>query len=315
MPVKLIFDTDMGNDVDDALALALIHSLQNRHECELLAVTISKDHPETVPYVDAINTFYGRGNIPLGIVKGGATPEQSRFTPVAQAREGEDYVFPHTAKLGAPVEDAVAVLRKTLAAHPDESIVLVVVGFSTNLSRLLNSSGDEHSPLPGMDLVRRKVKLLSIMAGAFEPIRGKTHLEYNIVNDIPAAQFVAEHWPTPVAWSGFEIGLAIRYPAVSIEQDFRYIERHPIAESYQAYIPTPHERPTWDLTSVLHAVRPDRDYFGASAPGTVFVKEDGETIFQPSNDGQHVYLLLDDNKTSQIRELFAALVSEPPQGR
>ncbi|MAP72962.1 MAG: hypothetical protein CMJ55_01705, partial [Planctomycetaceae bacterium] len=25
-PVKLIFDTDMGNDIDDAMALAMIHS-------------------------------------------------------------------------------------------------------------------------------------------------------------------------------------------------------------------------------------------------------------------------------------------------
>ena len=55
--VKLIFDTDMGNDVDDALALAMIHTLQNRGECELLAVTITKDHEEVAPYVDAINSL------------------------------------------------------------------------------------------------------------------------------------------------------------------------------------------------------------------------------------------------------------------
>ena len=42
-PVKLIFDTDIGNDCDDVLALGMIHSLQSRGECELLAVTITKD--------------------------------------------------------------------------------------------------------------------------------------------------------------------------------------------------------------------------------------------------------------------------------
>ena len=46
-PTPLIFDTDIGNDVDDVLALGMIHALQSRGECELLAVTITKDHPPT----------------------------------------------------------------------------------------------------------------------------------------------------------------------------------------------------------------------------------------------------------------------------
>src|SRR5262245_40304943 len=74
-PVKLIFDTDMGNDVDDALALAMIHALQSRGECELLAVTVSKSHPLAAAFVDCINRFYGRGDIPVGLVRGGVTPE------------------------------------------------------------------------------------------------------------------------------------------------------------------------------------------------------------------------------------------------
>lgn len=57
--VKLIFDTDMGNDVDDAQALAMIHSLQSRGTLELLAVTSTKDHPLSAPFTDALNTFYG----------------------------------------------------------------------------------------------------------------------------------------------------------------------------------------------------------------------------------------------------------------
>ena len=31
----VIFDTDMGNDVDDALALAVLHALQSRGQCRL----------------------------------------------------------------------------------------------------------------------------------------------------------------------------------------------------------------------------------------------------------------------------------------
>ncbi len=58
-----------------------------------------------------------------------------------------------------------------------------------------------------------------------------------------------------MVWSGFEIGLALPYPHVSIERDYAYVKHHPLAEAYYAYIPPPHDRPTWDLTSVLYAVR------------------------------------------------------------
>ncbi|MAR13584.1 MAG: nucleoside hydrolase, partial [Blastopirellula sp.] len=55
-PVPLIFDTDIGNDCDDVLALGMIHALQTRGECELLAVTITKDHPLAARFTDAVNT-------------------------------------------------------------------------------------------------------------------------------------------------------------------------------------------------------------------------------------------------------------------
>src|SRR5262245_52732900 len=69
-PLRLIFDTDMGNDVDDAMALAMIHTLETRGVCKLLAVTLTKDHAKAGPFVDAINTFYHRGDIPIGAVRG-----------------------------------------------------------------------------------------------------------------------------------------------------------------------------------------------------------------------------------------------------
>lgn len=303
-PTRIIYDTDMGNDVDDALALAVIHALESRGECDLLAVTITKDHDECAPYIDAVNTFYGRGDIPIGRVRDGKTPKESKFTKVAAGH-------PHDLKPGT-APDAVAVLRETLAGQPDESVVIAQVGFSTNLARLLDSKADAHSDLDGMALVKKKVKLISIMAGAFEPIDGKTHREYNVVIDVPSAQALASRWPTPIIWSGYEIGLAIRYPAASIEQDYGYVESHPIQESYQLYSPTPHERPTWDLTSVLWAVRPDRGYFDLSEPGIVTVDDEGVTTFEKNEAGKHRFLIADDIQKARVREMLVALSSEPP---
>ena len=117
-PVKLIFDTDIGNDIDDALALATIHALFSRGEAELLAVTITKDHEECGPYVDAINTFYGRGDIPIGIVDNGATPEKSRFTGVTLEKIAGEFVYPHDLNVGDTAQHAVDVLRKTPRGQP-----------------------------------------------------------------------------------------------------------------------------------------------------------------------------------------------------
>ena len=76
-PVPLIFDTDICGDCDDVLALGMIHALQSRGFCRLLAVTISVDHELAAPFVDAVNTFYGRGDIPIGVVgKGGVRREK-----------------------------------------------------------------------------------------------------------------------------------------------------------------------------------------------------------------------------------------------
>ena len=90
-------------------------------------------------------------------------------------------------------------------------MVIAQVGFSTNLANLLKSSPDRFSDLNGVELVTQKVRLLSIMAGAFTQIVGDKgqlydHKEYNIVKDIPAAKALVRDWPTPIIWSGFEIG-------------------------------------------------------------------------------------------------------------
>src|SRR5205085_10721966 len=76
-PVRLILDTDIGNDVDDALALAMIHALQNRAEVRLVAVTITKDNRYAAPFVDLVNTFYGCPDIPIGVVHNGKTRESA----------------------------------------------------------------------------------------------------------------------------------------------------------------------------------------------------------------------------------------------
>jgi hypothetical protein len=316
-PTPLIFDTDIGNDVDDVLALGMIHSLQTRGECQLLAVTITKDHELAASFTDAVNTFYGRGDIPIGVCRSGVTPEQGRFNGLGSQQDDGKLRYPHDLRSGKDAPDAVTVLRRALTDAEDGSVAIAQVGFSTNLANLLDSKPDDISPLSGVELVRRKAKLLSIMAGAFTKIPGRNgpydHKEYNVVKDIPSAQKLADHWPTPIIWSGFEIGLALPYPHESIELDYNYVNHHPLPEAYVLYNPPPHDRPTWDLTSVLHAVRPNRGYFGLSPRGKVTVADDGLTTFEPSDDGSHQYLTLTPEQRIRATEVLVQLSSQPPR--
>ena len=307
-PVRLIFDTDMGNDVDDALALAMIHAFQSRGEARLLAVTVTKDNRYAAPFVDLVNTFYGRPDIPIGVVKQGKTPGDSAMIRVPSERRNAAgaYIYPHRLADGVAAPDAVGVLRRTLASAPDGGLVIVQVGFSTNLARLLDSKADDASPLDGAQLAARKVRLLSVMAGHF-PL-GKP--EFNVATDIPAARKVFDAWPSPIVFSGFEIGQALLFPAAAIEHDFAWAADHPVAEAYRNYMKMPYNRPTWDLTAVLYAVRPDASYFSLSPEGRVSVDEAGQTHFT-AGGGARRYLILDEAQKARTLEALILLAGQP----
>jgi inosine-uridine nucleoside N-ribohydrolase len=299
----VIFDTDMGNDIDDALALAMLHALDSRGEIRLLAVTVTKDNIQAAQFCEILNRFYGRPEIPVGLVTDGVTPEDNPMisVPVTRRNSAGAYVYPRKIQARKDVPDAVAVLKSTLEKERDGSVIIVQVGFSTNLARLLGQPG-------ARDLVAKKVRLLSVMAGAFP---GKP--EYNVKMDIPAARKVFAEWPTPIVASGYEIGLSLEYPASSIERDFGFVEWHPVADSYRAYKEMPYDRPTWDLTSVLYAARPEAGYFQVSGPGTVTVLDSGVTEFSPAPSGRHRHLILDPSRKDRIIDAFIELSSHRPR--
>ena len=314
-PVRVIFDTDMGNDIDDAIALAVLHALQTHGEAQLLAVTVTKDHELAGPFVDGINTFYGRGEIPIGVVDQGATPDVGRYLElITEKADSGEWVYPHDLVTGQDAPEAVGVLRRVLAEQPDDSVVIIQVGFSTNLARLISSLPDEHSPLSGEDLIARKVRFLSVMAGVF-PSNGDRRTEYNIRNDVPAARRIAADWPTPIVYSGFEVGRAVPYPMESIERDYGYVDRHFIPEAVRLYVAGRRaglRYPMWDVTNVIHAIRPDAGHFEHSPAGRVMIDAEGRTRFVEERDGPHRYLTISAEQTTRFQETMVELAAQPP---
>ena len=296
------------------LALSVLHALQARGECEIIGVTVTKPDELAGPFVDALNTFYGCPGIPIGCIRPSPGEPAGKFLPLVNIKDGGKLRYPHKLIRGSDAPEPARLLRKILSRQPDNSVVLVQVGYFSNFGALLDTPGDASSPLGGRELVRQKVKFLSVMAGAFQSAQIKARfLEFNVVKDIAAARKVAEDWPTPIVWSGFEIGVAVPYPAISIERDFNYVAHHPAAEAYCLYNPPPHERPTWDLTAALYAVLPDRGYFDLSPAGRVTVEADGFTRFTPQEGGRDRFLVLKENQIARVKEALAQMASQPPQ--
>jgi len=315
LPVSIIFDTDMGNDIDDALALAMLHALQSRGECRLLGVIVSKDNPFAPAYADVVNTFYRRGRIPIGVVRDGVTPDDRTFIrPIVTARDGAAPRYPRTAASHDDYHDAVTLLRRLLARAADRGITVVMVGFSTNMARLLDTPADDLSELDGRELFARKVERVVMMAGEFSPAvlaDPSSKLEYNVVNDTASAQRFIAACPAPIVFTGLEVGRRILYPAASIDRDFAWCDHHPVAEAYKLYLPMPYDRPTWDLTAVLYAARPDHGYFGVSQPGTARVGDDGSLHFTPDAAGRCRYLTADDAQCARVARAQVRLVTQP----
>jgi inosine-uridine nucleoside N-ribohydrolase len=189
-PVPIIFDTDMDTDCDDAGALAVLHVLADRGECTILGTIVSVSHPWSAPTVAAINAYYSRPDLPIGNVKTGGVNEPSKFAK-AVATE-----FPTRIKSAEDAIDAVQLYRELLEKQPDGSVVIVTVGYLTNLRLLLESPG-------GPELVRHKVKTYVCMGGNFFGSPAHDDLKLGNVNfqrDPNSALFVIQHWPTPIVF-------------------------------------------------------------------------------------------------------------------
>ena len=307
-PQGIIFDTDLGNDVDDVLAMDMLHKYQEDGKVQILAVMANKDTPQSPELADLLDTWYGHPDIPVGKVVDGVMGGgfKDYALRVVSMRNPDGSIMFSRSKSG-DFPDAAVLYRQVLAAQPDHSVTIVSTGFSTNLAHLLSSGPDEYSKLSGKDLLARKVKLISIMGGGIE--QPESH-EFNIVCDIRSAQKLFDESPVPVVTSPFELGNRILYPASSISGDFNWGVEHPMVKCYVSYMDMPYDRQTWDLTALLYAVEPE--YFSVSEPGTIKVTDEGSTLFTPSADGLHRYIMADDGQCSAILARFKEIITRRP---
>ncbi|MCL6523603.1 MAG: nucleoside hydrolase [Thermoflavifilum sp.] len=282
-PIAVIWDTDIGPDFDDAGAAAMLHHLADSGRIKLLATIASNRYAHTRGVLQVFNTWYGRPQLPIGV------PDSLNVPDVPDYCHWTDSLIQHFASHVLPqsaVQPAVALYRRLLASAPDQGVVIISTGFFTNLAALLQSPPDRYARDSGIALVGRKVKYLVSMAGAFPA--GK---EFNIYNDPRAAIYVAEHWPTPVIFSGFEIGDSV-FTGLALLQDTAE-QKSPLRLAFQVGIHCLHENaighPSWDETAVLAAIDTSHELFDWH-PGHILIQADGSNSWEEKHAGQY-YLL------------------------
>ena len=173
IPEKVIIDTDIGDDIDDAFALAL--ALRSP---ELQIIGITTTFGDTKTRARLVGRFLAEvGRLEIPVAAGTPTPPKGTFTQRRYAEGG------HAAKPSHP--DAVAFLLEQILRYPGQ-VTLIAIGPLMNVGGAIDKD----------TATFRKLKRVVIMGGSIN--RGYGDLgytppqppqpEWNILNDIPSSQ-------------------------------------------------------------------------------------------------------------------------------
>src|SRR5579871_283229 len=318
-PVGIVFDSDLGNGIDDVLALAMLYGFEGKGEARLISTSTTKSTIRAAAFCDALAKFYAgpppqagtpfaafqRPAPPIGMTDNGKMAEDTPVLKAVLEKKNSDgkLVYSHTIVKMNDTADPVALIRNAFTAQNDENCEVVLAGPATNLSRVLDYPGNA-------ELIKRKVRFLVFAGGSYPEGRAESHIKA----DVASAKRLFAEWPTPIVAAGAEIGALLPFPGSSIEKDFGWSPDHPVVDSYRAFQKMPYDAPVPAMAAMLYAVHPD-GFFKLSDPGTISVLEDGRTKFTPSAEGKHRYLVPDPAQKEKVIHTYVEMASAKPVPR
>ncbi len=194
-PIPIILDTDIGDDIDDALALAL--ALQSP-ELDVRAVTTVSDDTEARSRLAWKELgLYGRHDVALG----SGAPEPL-LDPIHTGRAPQFSVLTDADTLPPSGRRAFELIIDTLLASP-RKITLVPIGPLTNIALALK----------GEPRIKEKIERIVLMGGAFNLLTA----EYNIQRDRIAAEIVFRSG-VPITAVGLDVTLQCKLGAADLER-------------------------------------------------------------------------------------------------
>jgi inosine-uridine nucleoside N-ribohydrolase len=221
MPAKILLDTDIGSDIDDAVCLAYL--LANP-DCDLLGITtVTGDTIKRASMASVLCKVAGK-NIP--IFPGAENPlliaQKQPDVPQAAALSR----WKHETRF--PEGEAVDFLRRTIRKHPGE-IILLGIGPLTNIAALF--AADQEIP--------RLLKGLYLMCGVFtNPIAGLPVLEWNAMLDPTATAIVYRAAPKVHRSVGLEVTHQVVMGAPEVRTKFRHPLLRPVLDFAEVWFQT-----------------------------------------------------------------------------
>ena len=302
-PQRIIIDTDLSLWWDDATAVGMANVLQQEGKVQVLAVLSDIRNPVAAVALDAIDTAYGHGGIPVGVVAGtSADTAPHGYSDVLAA------TLPHAIRDSSQAQPAVRLFRRVLAAQPDHSVTVVAIGGDTNLAGLLRSAPGDGSSLPGRSLVEAKVHQLVIEDGLF-PNGGPPFTNERL--DVPATQMIVgpHGWPTRMAWVDGYTGIGTK---VGGRLCTSVPLRNPMRIVYQKLFGCgPPGDGDWDGPTMLYAVEGSAGIFTALGKGgAAVINSSGGLSWGPGR--QHppeVYIHVSDQ--SRLNQRIDSLIDRP----
>ncbi len=318
-PIKIIFDTDMGSDCDDAGALALLHAYADMGRVRIIGTGYSSGK---VPYgagvVQAINIYYGRGDTPVGAYHGddiGDPVDKMKAEELAKDTER----FGNTIVHNKDAEEITRLNRKLLVAQEDDSVVYLTVGHTKGLHDLLVSRPDDVSPLSGRELVKKKITRW-IALGALFAINeeGSYRKDWNFsFNDTaPYTKYLVDNFPKPMVFvtAGTDIltGKSLKQTPPGNIVRTAYTEW--LTNYSQKTLDD--QRPSWDLIAVYYAVEGLGDYLVEAPNGFLdFDIEKGSRWIQSKRQSGQTILIQKKNIKQPFSRYLNQMISLPPRQR
>ena len=293
MPL-VILDTDIGSSTDDLFAMEMLYRYQEQGRCRLLGVVVDREGEQNAAFADVMNTFFGHGDTPVGLVREGIDSPMVwiDYAHIADMRDSVGQpMFSRSVNDYGALPDGWRLYRRLLASQPDHSVSIVCTGFLTSLAQLLQSGGDEYSPLGGVDLVRRKVKCVYLQGGVFGEAEEP---DFNFAQGPAFALEFFRLWPAEVdmVFSPMEAGQTVEYTPEQVIGDISWTDIHPIKQVYMNCNCNTGQC-MWDVMPTVQAVEGDA-LFTLSERGTVTLTPECATIFTPSSGGNCRYQIAGD---------------------
>jgi inosine-uridine nucleoside N-ribohydrolase len=207
MPIKVLLDTDIGTDIDDAVCLAY---LLTQPDCELLGITTVTGQAEERAKIASALCHVAQKDVPI---YPGA--EEPLLVPQKQIRAQQAEAlakWPHCEAF--PKGEAVEFLRQTIRKHPGE-VVLLTIGPLTNIALLFKVDPE----IPQM------LKALVQMCGVYERFPPGRLTEWNAKGDSHATAIVLRAGVKTHRLVGLDVTTRVRLSAEDVRKRFA---QHPL---------------------------------------------------------------------------------------